>query len=108
MACPVLSCPGARPQQRQHDDQGAAGLGSLHLSVSIMVGLKNTHAWIKAQIQAEVQAGTAATQYATSEVSPRRSQVSSCLSVTLTVVRPPVCVSQVVVQVTDSLDGLKK
>lgn len=50
-------------------------------SISIMVGLKNTHAWIKAQIQAEVQAGTAATQYATSEV---------------------------VVQVTDSLDGLKK
>ena len=40
-------------------------------SISIKVGLKNTHAWIKSQIEAEVQAGTAANQYATSEVSTR-------------------------------------
>ena len=37
-------------------------------SISLHVGLKNTHAWIKSQIEAEVQAGAAANQYASSEV----------------------------------------
>lgn len=52
-------------------------------SISIKTGLKQTHAWIKEQIQAELgkEGEAAAAKYATSEV---------------------------VVQVTDTLDGLKK
>ena len=51
-------------------------------SISLHTGLKKTHSWIKSQIEAEIKAGgDAASKYSSSEV---------------------------VVQVTDTLDGLKK
>jgi len=37
-------------------------------SISLVVGMKTTHAWIKEQVEAEKEAGTASDQYASSEV----------------------------------------